>query len=78
MKYEISLETAKRISDAFTYHKPKSDQPFRYNDLRDSAHDLALKIVTSTPPSREQDLAIDRLGEAIMHANAAIARHEDD
>ena len=33
-------------------------------------------IVTLTPKSREQSLALTKLEEAIMHANSAIARNE--
>lgn len=65
-------EVAKR----FTYHPPKADQPARYTALRDSAKALATQIVEQTPASREQSLALTKLEESIMWANAAIARNE--
>ena len=38
---------------------------------------FATMIVELTPPSREQSLALTKLSEASMHANAAIARDEE-
>lgn len=74
--YEVTLEKAKQIENMFTYHAPKDDQPERYNLLRNVAKSLAKDIVESTPPSREQSLALTHLEEAIFYANAAIARNE--
>lgn len=74
--YEASDDKKKQLENMFTYHSPKGDQPERYVMLRDKAKDLAYTIVTFTPPSREQSLAITHLEEAIFYANAAIARNE--
>lgn len=60
----------------FTYHAPKGDQPERYEAIRDEGRVLAKLIVDSTPTSREQSLALTALEEAVMWANAAIARRE--
>ena len=60
----------------FTYHPPKEDQPRRYEELRGWGLGLAIKIVDNTPVSREQALALTKLEECIMWANAAIARNE--
>jgi hypothetical protein len=65
-------ELAKR----FTYHAPKGDQAGRYERIRSEAHDLALVIDELAPDSREKSLAITNLEEAVMWANAAIARNE--
>jgi hypothetical protein len=72
----MTPEMSKRIESAFTYHAPLDDQPKRYELLRDKAKELALLIVALTPPSREQSLALTQLSEAVMWANAAIARNE--
>jgi hypothetical protein len=37
---------------------------------------MALEILCNVPPSRERSLALTKLEECIMHANAGIARHE--
>ena len=68
--------TVQELEKRFTYHPPKTGQPQRYQALRDEAADLAGVIVASTPESREQSLALTHLEEAVMWANAAIARNE--
>jgi hypothetical protein len=60
----------------FTYHPPKGDQAERYSGLRERGHQMAKHINASAPDSREKSLAITSLEEAIMWANAAIARNE--
>ena len=76
MKYEIKSETKERLENTFKYHTPKEDQLDRYDCIRAYAFELALTICSCTPPSREQSLALTKLEEAVMHANAAIARNE--
>ncbi len=76
MSYFISEEQRARIESAFSYHQPYGDQPTRYIEIREGAKALALAIVGRTPVSREQSLALTALEEAVMWANAAIARNE--
>lgn len=64
------------LANRFTYHPPKGDQAERYQSIRAGALALATHINVSTPPSREQSLALTHLEDAVMWANAAIARHE--
>lgn len=64
------------IENRFTYHPPIGTQLDRYLNLRNTGKELAHLITASTPPSREQSLAITNLEQAIMWANAAIARNE--
>ncbi len=74
--YDPDEKTKEQIEKAFTYHAPKDDQTPRYVALRDQAKTLALAFVTACPPSRERALALTKLEEAIMWANASIARNE--
>jgi hypothetical protein len=60
----------------FTYHPPKGDQPERYQRIRSMGHDLASLITADCPDSREKSLALANLEQAVMWANAAIARNE--
>lgn len=60
----------------FTYRPPKNDQPQRYAFLREKALELAHVVNKECPDSREKDNALDKISEAIMWANAAIARNE--
>lgn len=65
-----------RIDRDFTHHPPKDDQPARYASIRAHAKVLAECIAESTPSSREQSVALTKLDEVVMFANAAIARNE--
>jgi hypothetical protein len=60
----------------FTHHPPKGDQVVRYGEIRRQARDLAATIDELAPDSREKSLAVTALEEAVMWANAAIARNE--
>ena len=60
----------------FTYHPPSTGQPERYARIRAKALDLARLIEAEVPTSREQSLAWTALEEAVMWANAGIARRE--
>lgn len=60
----------------FTYHAPKEGQPERYQEIRDAGRDFAEIIVGECPTSPEREHAITKIHEAIMWANASIARNE--
>jgi hypothetical protein len=75
-KYPIGDEMFDRIENTFVYHAPKADQLPRYEAIRNKARGFALQLVNMCPPSRELSLALTHLEEAVMQANAAIARHE--
>lgn len=63
------------IENNFSYHTPKESQPEKYDKLRNKAKELAYLITELCPNSRERALAITKLEEASMWANAAIARN---
>jgi hypothetical protein len=67
-----SIELEKR----FTYHLPKEGQPEKYTKIRNIAIELAELIDWECPESREKSLSITKLEEAVMWANASIARNE--
>jgi hypothetical protein len=68
-------ENRERIEKNFQYHAPKPGQPDIYTDIRRTAKEFALKIDDHCPDSREKTLALTKLEEAVMWANAAIARN---
>ena len=74
--YTLTEEQQQRLDNNFTYHAPKDGQADRYVLLRNTAKTYAEAILKYTPPSREQSLALTALEEAVMWANAAIARNE--
>jgi hypothetical protein len=65
-----------QIEKSFMYHPPKPDQVPRYELLRAQGKNLANEIHVRCPDSREKSLALTKLEEVIMWANAAIARNE--
>lgn len=64
------------IDKNFTYHAPKDDQTARYISIREKGKSFARLINELCPPSRERSLAMTKLEEAVMWANASIARNE--
>ena len=64
------------LENRFRHHEPTGTQPERCVTIRDTGKRLASVIVQVTPESREQSLALTKLEECIMWANAAIARNE--
>lgn len=64
------------IHNRFIYHPPNSNQMVRYEQLRDEARELAESINKMCPDSREKALALTKLEECVMWANASIARNE--
>ena len=69
--------TMEELANRFTYHAPREDQVERYEEIRAKAMLFALEVYGSCPESRERSLALTKIEEAVMWANAAIARNED-
>lgn len=64
-----------KIENTFTYHQPKKGQPEKYEALRSKEKELAYLIDELCPDSREKSLAMTKLEEASMWANASVARN---
>jgi len=60
----------------FSYHPPKPHRVPDFTDIRDMAYELAKLIDERCPEGREKALAITKAEEAVMWANAAIAREK--
>lgn len=63
-----------KIESAFTYHAPEPGQLEQYTAIREKAKELAYLIDRTCPDSREKSLAMTKLEESVMWANASIAR----
>lgn len=63
------------LENNFSYHKPDSEQIEKYTIIRSKAKELAYLIDTYASVSREKSLALTNLEQAVMWANAAIARY---
>lgn len=61
------------IDQLFTYHAPKGDQPERYERIRNAAKEFAKVVLECTPECPDQTVAIRKIREAVMTANASIA-----
>lgn len=61
------------LHELFRYHTPSGDQAEKYIQLRKAAYDFANVILTLTPVCEDQQVALRRVREAMMTANAAIA-----
>ncbi len=65
-----------KIEAAFTYHTPEHGQAEKCAEIRSKAKEFAYMITQLVPDSREQSLAITKLEECVMWANAGIARNQ--
>ena len=76
--YTPSESVLTQIENSHTYHPPKAGlkQAERYEDMRATARRFASQMAHNCPASRELALALTKLEEAVMWANAAIARNE--
>lgn len=76
--YEPKPEEIARVGRCFVYHPPvaSKDQPGRYETIRQYGKQFALQLLQMCPASRELSLALTKLEEAVMWANASIARNE--
>ncbi len=72
----LDTKTSEELEKNFTHHPPKENQPARYHEIRQAAKDLAMLIAHTCPQSRERSLAMTKLEESVMWANASIARNE--
>jgi hypothetical protein len=68
--------TQEELDARFDYHPPKGCQPAKYSLIRDEAKDFARKVDAFCPEGREKSLALTNIEQAVMWANAAIARNE--
>jgi hypothetical protein len=64
------------IENWFTYHAPTSDDLVAYEKLRNAAKDFANVINELCPDSADKTVAMRKLREATMTANASIACRE--
>jgi hypothetical protein len=61
------------LQNWFTYHAPSADDLPHFAAIRDKALEFAKVIVENSPSSADQTVAIRKVREAVMIANAAIA-----
>ena len=73
----ITVRSRDDLDHIFTYHAPKNDQPNRYEKIRNAGLELAKVIYDNTNiDMAESQMAINKIREAVMWANAGIACNE--
>lgn len=70
----MSEELDRYINRTLTYHPPAEDKKPAFAEIRRVAREYATAIHEHCPPGRERALALTKLEEVVMWANAAIAR----
>jgi hypothetical protein len=71
------IKMNQQFENNFKYHPATGDKGQRHEDIRNTLKNAAYFIEKHCPNSRERSLAITKLEEAMMWANAAIARNEE-
>jgi len=62
------------IENRFTYHPPSDERAVKHIMIREHGKALAHYLDENVPAGREKELAIQRIEEAVMWANAGLAR----
>lgn len=71
----IQIDDLEKI---FTYQSPNADQITKYADIRLFAKSFGVIICKDCPQSNEKEIAIEKLRECVMWANAAIALNSEE
>ena len=73
MTHQERLDNVER---RFTYYPPKNDkQKAFYEGMRAQARNLAKYIIFNCPDAHETSMALEKLEESVMWANASMARN---
>lgn len=75
-RYTVLAKDRDDLRKRFLHHAPHGDQGQRYAEIRATILDVAEYVMERAPRSRELSLALTNLEQAMMWANAAIARNE--
>ena len=68
--------TEKTVLQTFMYHPPTPEQQIHYGAVRAWARFFAEAVLKECPPSAERTLALRKIQEGLMWANASIALNE--
>jgi hypothetical protein len=62
------------LEHRFNFHPADAEKAKKHETIRAECKQLAATVKTMVPPGREQALAITKIEEAMMWANAGLAR----
>lgn len=72
----FNANSKERVKDnIFAYHEPFEETQARYVQIRALAKEFSALVDVLVPDSREASLAQTKIEEAVMWANAGIARN---
>ncbi len=66
-----------RITHDFAYHAPTGNKVKTHERVRNLLRDAALELATLVPEGRELSTALSKLEEAMVWANAGVARNPE-
>lgn len=67
--------TPEDLKNRFAYHTPDAYREYLYINIRSAGEEFAACLTEMCSDSRELALAITKIEEAVMWANAAVARN---
>lgn len=70
--HTITIADIAYLEKTYAAHKPSPTATATYIELREIARALALQILTECPESRERDIALINLEQALMWARIAV------
>lgn len=62
------------LDNRFVHHPPDEDRATLHQGIRDAGREAALRVLQLVPEGRERAIAITKIEEFVMWANAGIAR----
>ncbi len=75
----LKIASMEDLHNIYTYHAPESETQMElYKTIRASAKEFATLMIEHCPETRERSLALTKLEETVMWANASIARHWEE
>ena len=63
------------IFNNYRYHQPDKEKAQKHTNIRDAIREVADYLNDLLPESREKSIALTKLEEATMWANASLARN---
>lgn len=69
----LTIEQQEQLNNWFVYHAPVGNQIAQYAAINEASRQLARVIMLNSPKSADQSVALRKVREAKMSANAAIA-----
>jgi hypothetical protein len=75
-KHEMDLADHEAVENNFKYHLPHPANVQKFINIREWAHGFAVLLLESVPVCAERTEVLKKIDEAVMWANAGIARNQ--